>query len=198
MLLYVAGCAWAPVVTSIPRLRVHTTLTNWNTTNWAAIYYADQGFVGTNKFTFAAWNTRVDSLLYTGTVSVAQGPFSISAKTLAPTSYPATWSAPFTVLPTLSNVVGTVTFDWDFGDASPHSTNQYATHAYAGAGNYPWSVVSRLLTNGVSARTSTNSGTIAIGPPASLLASSAGNSVVLSWPKTTADARFDHTDTLHG
>ncbi len=168
-------------------------VTNWNTTNWAAIYYPNQGFVGTNKFTFAAWNSFVDSALYTGTVAVAQGPFSISAQTLVPPSYPATWSAPFTVLPTLSNVVGTVTFDWNFGDASSHSTNQYATHAYASAGNYPWSVVSRLLTNGVSARTITNSGTVVIGPPASLLASGAGNSVVLSWPKTTADALLEQS-----
>lgn len=168
-------------------------MTNWNTTNWAAIYHADQGFVGTNKFTFAAWNSRVDSLLYTGTVSVAQGPFSISANALVPLSYPAQWSAPFSILPTPSNVVGTVTFDWDFGDASPHSTNQYATHAYALAGNYPWSVISRLLTNGVTARTTTNSGTIVVGPPVTLLASGAGNSVVLSWPKTTADALLEQS-----
>jgi hypothetical protein len=171
-------------------------MTNWSTTNWAAIYYPDPGFVGTNKFTFAAWNTRVDSLLYTGTVSVAQGPFSISTKTLVPPSYPANWSAPFTAQPTLSNIVGTVTFDWSFGDASPHDTNQYATHAYASAGSYPWSVVSRLLTNGVSARTTTISGTILIGPPVNLTAQVAGGSVVLSWPNTTADALLEQTSVL--
>jgi hypothetical protein len=38
--------------------------------------------------------------------------FGITAKTLVPSSYPATWSAPFAVLPTLSNVVGTLAFDW--------------------------------------------------------------------------------------
>jgi len=159
-------------------------ITNWNKTNWTAIYIPDPGFVGTNTFTFAAWNTYVDSALYTGTIVVTQGVFAISAKTLVPTNYPATWSAPFTVLPTLSNVVGTVTFDWNFGDASSHSTNQYATHAYASAGSYPWSVISRLLTNGVSVRTTTNSGTIVIGPPVTLLASGAGSSIVLSWPQT--------------
>jgi len=161
-------------------------ITNWNKTNWAAIYNPNPGFVGTNTFTFAAWNTYVDSALYTGTIIVTQGVFSISAKTLVPPSYPATWSAPFTVLPTLTNVVGTVTFDWDFGDASAHSTNQYSTHAYAVAGNYSWSVISRLLTNGVSAQTTTNSGTIAIGAPVSLLATAVGNSIVLSWPQTAA------------
>jgi len=168
-------------------------ITNWNTTNWAAIYTPDPGFVGTNSFTFAAWNTYVDSALYTATVTVTQGVFSISANTHVPSGYPARWSAPFTVLPILSNVVGTVTFDWDFGDATAHSTNQYATHAYASAGNYPWSVVSQLITNGVSARTATNSGTIVIGPPVSLAANRSGGSVVLTWPHTTADALLEQS-----
>jgi hypothetical protein len=168
-------------------------ITNWNTTNWTAVYIPDPGFVGTNTFTFAAWNTYVDSDLYTGTIAVTQGVFSISAKTLVPPSYPANWSAPFTVLPTPSNVVGAVTFDWNFGDASSHSTNQYATHAYASAGNYPWSVISRLLTNGVSARTTTNSGTIVVGPPVILAASRVGSSVVLSWPQTVADALLEQS-----
>jgi hypothetical protein len=161
-------------------------ITNWNKTNWAAIYNPDPGFVGTNTFTFAAWNTYVDSALYTGTIVVTQGVFSISAKTLVPPSYPSTWSAPFTVLPTLSNVVGTVSYDWNFGDASAHNTNQYATHAYADVGSYPWSVISRLLTNGVSARTTTNSGTIVIAPPVSLVATGNGSNVVLSWPQSAA------------
>jgi hypothetical protein len=168
-------------------------VTNWYVTNWAAIYLPDPGFVGTNQFTFAAWNTYVDSALYTGTIAVTQGLFSISAKALVPPNYPANWSAPFTVLPTLSNVVGTVAFDWNFGDATPHSTNQYATHTYASATNYNWSVVSRLLTNGVSAQTTTNSGTIVIGPQVSLTANRVGGSVVVSWPQTAAAALLEQS-----
>lgn len=71
-------------------------------------------------------------------------------------------------------------FDWDFGDALPHSTNQYPAHAYAVEGNYAWSVISRLSTNGVSIQTTTNAGIIAIGPAVNLAANPAGNSVVLS------------------
>lgn len=167
--------------------------TNGSATNWVATYIPDSGFVGTNTFTFAVWNTYVDSDLYTGTIVVTQGVFSITSKALVPPGYPAKWAAPFAVLPNPSNVVGTVTFDWDFGDATPHSTNQYPAHAYVSAGNYPWSVISRLWTNGVSARTTTNSGVIAIGPPVSLAANRVGGSVVLSWPQTSADALLEQS-----
>ena len=44
-----------------------------------ATYFPDPGFVGTNKFTFAAYDGSKNSNLATGTVAVAQGPFSITA-----------------------------------------------------------------------------------------------------------------------
>jgi len=112
--------------------------------NNVATYFPEAGFIGTDTFTFAAWNGSKNSTLATGTVALVQGPFGLTAKTLVPPGYPAMWAAPFTVLPSLSNIVGTVIFDWDFGDGSMHNTNQYATHAYAAEGNYAWSVVSRL------------------------------------------------------
>jgi hypothetical protein len=164
--------------------------------NNVATYFPEAGFIGTETFTFAAWNGSKNSTLATGTVAVAQGPFAITAKTLVPTSYPATWAVPFAVLPSLSNIVGHVAFDWNFGDASAHSTNQYATHAYANAGNYPWSVISRLLTNGVSIQTTTNTGIIAIGSPASLAANQAGSTVVLSWPQFAGDALLEQSPLL--
>lgn len=144
-----------------------------------------------NTFTFAAWNTNKNSILATGTVAVIQGPFGLTAETLVPPVYPATWAAPFAVLPLLSNIIGTVTFDWEFGDASPHSTNQYPAHAYAIEGNYPWSVISRLSTNDVSVQTTTNSGTIVIGPPVTAVANRVGSSIVLSWPQFAGDALLE-------
>jgi len=164
--------------------------------NNVATYFPEADFVGNDTFTFAAWDGSKNSTLATGTVAVAQGPFGLSAKVLAPTNYPATWAAPFTVLPTLSNVVGTVTFDWDFGDASPHNTNQYTRHAYASTGSHAWSVISRLWTNGVSALTTTNSGTITIGSPVTLSSSVTGHSVTLSWRWTTADALLEESGSL--
>jgi hypothetical protein len=167
-------------------------ITNWNTTNWAAIYYPDAGFVGTNKFTYAAWNGYVDSALCTGTVAVAQGPFSITAKALVPPTYPAGWTAPFGVVPSPSNVVGTLTFDWNFGDGSGHSTNQYAAHGFAQPGSYSWSVVARVQTAVTNAAT-TNSGNIVIGPATALSGTPSNNAIVLAWPQTMADALLEQS-----
>ena len=56
-----------------------------------------------------------------------------------------------------------MTFDWNFGDGSAHSTNQYAAHAYALPGTYNWTVTST-----VSTASTANSGTIVIGSPVQL------------------------------
>jgi PKD repeat protein len=171
-------------------------VTNWNITNWAAIYFADQGFVGTNTFTFDAWNTWVDSALYTGTIVVTQGLSSISAKAQVPPSYPAQWPAPFGVVATLSNLVANITYDWDFGDATSHSTNQNAVHTYAAPGTYTWKVIS--TTQGASPKAATNTASILIGSPVQIAAASSPGLVTLSWARTTADAVLEGTPALGG
>ncbi len=35
-------------------------------------------------------------------------------------------------------------FEWDFGDGSPHATEQNPTHTYAATGTYPWTVVASV------------------------------------------------------
>jgi len=37
---------------------------------------------------------------------------------------------------TVEDSTGTVTYDWDFGDGSPHSTDPNPTHVYQKAGDY--------------------------------------------------------------
>ncbi len=160
--------------------------------NRVATYYPASGFVGSETFTFAAWNGASDSNLGTGTVTVAQGPFSISATAQVPASYPAGWPAPFGVVATLSNISTNITFDWDFGDATAHSTNEYAAHAYASPGTYSWKIISTV--QGPSSKSTTNSGSILVGSPVLLSAANAGNLVTLSWPQTTADALLEGSD----
>jgi PKD repeat protein len=155
-------------------------------TNKVATYYPPAGFVGTETFTFAAWNGASDSNLGTGTVSVAQGPFAITSQAQVPPSYPAGWAAPFGVTATLSNINAAIVYDWDFGDGSAHSTNQYAAHTYTLPGSYNWKI-SSTVTSG-SSKSATSSGTIVIGNPVLLSAAATGTQVILSWPKTTADA----------
>ncbi len=122
---------------------------------------------------------------------MAQGPFSIGAVAHVPPTYPAAWPVAFVVVPTVTNNAAPVTFDWNFGDGSAHSTNQYAAHAYALPGTYNWSVTST-----VSTASTTANGSIVIGNPVQLGIARAGSQVTLSWPNTIADTLLEGTGVL--
>jgi len=162
-----------------------------NTNTHVAIYFPNPGYVGSDRFTFSAYDGAKNSNLATGTVTVAQGPFSLSAAAHVPPTYPAAWPVGFTVVPTPVNNSGAVTFDWDFGDGSAHTTNQYALHAYALPGTYVWRVVSM-----VGAASTTNEGTIIIGNPVKLGLTTVGRQMSFSWPNTTADTLLERSDVL--
>jgi PKD repeat protein len=51
---------------------------------------------------------------------------------------------PFSVTATPSGCTGTPTFEWDFGDASPHSAMQNPMHVYMGPGAYNWTLAASL------------------------------------------------------
>ena len=163
--------------------------------NNVATYFPEAGFVGTDIFTFAAWDGSKNSTLATGTVAVAQGPFSISAKALVPPTSSATWAAPFTAVTTPLNVNATPTYDWDFGDGSAHSTNRYATHAYATAGKFTWSLSASVESGGTVATTNVT-GTINISGPITVAAQSSSNSLLLQWPQTSGDALLEETPAI--
>jgi hypothetical protein len=164
-------------------------------TNNLATYFPDQGFVGSDKFTFAAYNGSKNSNLATGTVAVVQGVFLITAQAHVPTNYPADWPAPFSVIATASNVVGAITYDWNFGDGTPHATNQYPAHAYSASGDYNWLVIARVQ-SGTASATVTNSGAIHIASPILVSAAGAGGTITISWPQSLADAVLEESDRL--
>jgi len=159
--------------------------------NSVATYFPNPGFVGSDPFTFAAYDGAKNSNLGTGTVAVAQGAIGISAIAHVPPSYPANWPAAFAVVPTVANSSAPVTFLWSFGDGTATSTNQFAQHAYAAPGNYPWTIISTL-----SSAKATNSGSILIGNPLALGINPSGNSISLQWPNTLADVVLEETDAL--
>ncbi|NOS70322.1 MAG: hypothetical protein HOP33_10370 [Verrucomicrobia bacterium] len=164
-------------------------------TNNVATYFPEAGFVGTDTFTFAAWNGSKNSTLATGTVAVAQGPFSVVAKAFVPASYPAQWAVPFTVVATPVNVNATPTYDWNFGDGSTHNTNQYAMHPYAAPGIYNWSLAASVQ-NGAIIATTNITGTIIIGAPLSLAATASGGFISLSWPLVTPDVLVEESPSV--
>ena len=159
--------------------------------NSVATYFPNPGYVGADTFTFAAYNGQKNSNPGTGTVSVAQGPFAITAAGYVPPSYPAGWPAPFAAVPAVSNNVAPVTYDWNFGDGMPHGTNQYATHTYPFSGIYLWTVVATISGN-----SSVDAGLIVVGNPMRLNLVRAGNSMTVSWPNTIIDTLLEENGSL--
>ena len=102
-----------------------------------ATYFSNPGFVGTDSSPSPRYDGSKNSNLATGTVTVAQGPFSLGVAAHAPPSWPAGWPVAFTAFPTITNNTTLVTFDWNFGDGSAHGTSQDAAHAYAVPNTYP-------------------------------------------------------------
>lgn len=157
-------------------------------------YFANPGFVGSDTFTYAAWDTSKNSLLATGTVTVVPGPYSMSLAANVPTNSPAGWPVTFAVVTTLTNYSGTVVYRWNFGDGSS-STNQFPTHTFIAAGNYQWSVVATAGSASASAN-----GNISISAPVNLSVTSAfsGGSGQLSVnvPSGPANTVLEESPTL--
>ncbi len=156
--------------------------------NAVATYFPDPGFVGTDRFTFAAWDGGKNSALATGTVVVAEGPYSIAVHALVPPDYPAGWPAAFTAVAAPSNTMASVSYSWNFGDGSPLNTNRYATHVYSVPGTYPWSLLVRAGTATASA-----SGSIVVGAPIQLGILGQPVGATILWPRSAADAVLERT-----
>lgn len=163
--------------------------------NNIATYFPEAGIVGTETFTYAAYDGSKNSLLATGTISVAQGPFSLTCTTHAPTNWPAGWPVPFSITPELSNAIGNITYDWNFGDSSPHDTNRFPTHTFA-SGFYHWQVIATLTIAAGTAQ-ATNEGDILITAPVLVSAMRAATNVNLSWPALPGDALLEESPSLN-
>lgn len=160
-------------------------------TNKVLTYFPDAGFAGSDSFTYAAYDGAKNSTLATGVVAVVQGPVAITAVGFVPPSYPAGWPVSFAVVPTVSNSVAPVTFDWDFDDGTPHSTNQFPTHVYQAPGLYLWTVAAT-----VAGKSAADAGFIIVGDPLQMNVTQAGGAITLKWPDTLADTILEATDTL--
>jgi hypothetical protein len=162
-----------------------------DTNTATATYFPNPGFVGTDTFTFAAYDGSKNSNLATGTVAVAQGPSSIGVAAHVPPGYASGWPIAFAAFPSVTNSSALVTYDWNFGDATPHGTGQYATHNYAASGTYAWTVVAS-----VPGATATASGSIVIGGPVRLNISRGGGLATVSWPNNTPATVLETTSGL--
>lgn len=159
--------------------------------NTVLTYFPNPGFVGTDTFTYAAWDGSKNSDLVTGAVTVTQGPFSLGVTARVPPSYPAWWQVAFNTIPVMTNTALPVSFSWDFGDGTTPSTNQFPAHAYATPGRYQWMVLAN-----VSGATATAKGTIVIGDPVTLGIADSGGSPPLFWTNSTADTLLEASSSL--
>jgi len=161
-------------------------------TNQVLTYFPDAGFVGTDTFTYAAYDGSKDSSLATGTVTVAQGPIAISLTTLVPNNAAAGWPVALSALATPVNTSATVSYQWTFGDGSALSTNQFAQHVYAAPGFYSWRVVAT-----VGAASATYTGNLLVTGPVNLTIGPVTSSALsLTWPQTWADVVVEQSDLL--
>jgi PKD repeat protein len=142
--------------------------------------------VGLDAFTFAAYDGSKNSSLATGSVTVVQGSYSLTAVAQVPPAYPAGWPAPFAIVATPINTAASVAYDWDFGDGSVHSVSPFAAHAYTSAGPYHWRVTASVG----SASFSTN-GTISISAPVLLASTYSGAQITVAWPRSQAETLLE-------
>ncbi|WP_372806936.1 PKD domain-containing protein, partial [Pontiella sp.] len=119
--------------------------------------YPFLNFMGTDLFTFAAWDGKKDSNLATVTVTVGEGARVLVCESLVPAQAASRTALPFWAFAAVSNCVAEITYAWRFGDGGD-STNALAQHAYGKNGSYPWTIVASA--GGLSV---TNSGVIAVG-----------------------------------
>lgn len=83
----------------------------------------------------------------------------------------------FTASAAPTHCTGTVTYEWDFGDGSPHTSGPSATHTYAEAGTYLWSVTASM-------------GSIAVSKTGTVVVSDVPPPVVTSMRKVSPPFRF--------
>jgi hypothetical protein len=156
-------------------------------TNATSIYFPEPGFVGPDAFTFTAFDGTSEGNLATGAVSVAQGPFGVTARSFVPATYPLNWAVPLGVVAAPVNVVATPQFLWDFGDGAPAATNQFTSHAYTNTGIFHWTVIA-MVPSGLSQASVTNTGQITIQAPEPLQITRGPGAFILSWPNYGGDA----------
>ena len=124
----------------------------------SATYFPDVNFTGGDAFTFAAWDGKINSNLASGSVSVQAPVCTVNCSATVPASAAAGSAVAFQASASLSTgCTSAPSYDWDFGDGSPHGTTANQTHTYGAAGTYAWKLV--VSANGASCA---RSGTITI------------------------------------
>jgi hypothetical protein len=159
-----------------------------------ATYFPDPVFVGSDSFTYAAWDGSANSMLGTVALTTTSGQCLLGASVLVPAAAFPKSLVPFSALATLGECSSAISYDWDFGDGSPHGSATNVSHIYTNAADYTWKLTvaangTNQIVTGVLAISPT------LGPPLTLTVTPQAWSLNLAWPadaipttlETTAD-----------
>ena|GEM_PF-4152909 len=95
---------------------------------------------GTFTWTFKA-SSGSESCTKTGSITVStELPCTLECTAVPPTNPVSCTPVSFQATATSSGCTGTVSYDWDFGDGTPHSSEQNPSHKYADAGAFTWTL----------------------------------------------------------
>jgi len=164
-------------------------------TSNVATFFPAPGFVGSDSFTYAAWDGSTDSNLGTVGLTVTPGQCALAVSTLVPTADFPNVAVPFRAAGLLSQCAGAISYDWDFGDGTAHGSGTNVGHVYPVAGDYTWKLTATAA--GVS-QTATNIITISptLGPPLILTLTWLGWQVEVSWPYDPIPTSLETTTDL--
>jgi len=93
-----------------------------------------------------------------GSIVITAG-CSLSSIATVPSTATVGVSVQFSLAVTAQGCSGTIAYDWNFGDGTPHGTIRTPTHIYSVAGTYTWAV-----TASADGRTTSQSGSIIVSP----------------------------------
>ncbi len=123
-----------------------------------AVYFPFAGFSGVDTFTYAAWDGSIESNLATVSVTVGTGTgCSVTSTASAPSTAAVGASVQFSTTVTAQGCSGTIAYDWNFGDGTPHGTTSSVVHTYASAGTFQWT-----MTASVGGQSTSRTGSIVI------------------------------------
>lgn len=163
--------------------------------NRVATYHPDPGYVGADRFTFAAWDGSTDSNLGTVEVTVTPGDCQLTLTAVAPAEVQAGVPVPFRARATLAGCDQAVTFEWTWDDGQSASLSSEACRSFATAGNIAWQV---LATAGTATQTLSGVLTVKASPvvPVPLRLTRTGADVLIAWPATAVGYVLETTPQL--
>jgi hypothetical protein len=147
----------------------------------SASYFPDPDFIGLDSFSYSALDGETDSNLARVGLTVEPGDCELTSRPYAPRAAFPNRDVPFRANANLLRCDGAIQFEWDFGDGSPRLTAGDVCHAFAGEGDYLWTLTVTgaglsFSTNGVVTISST------LGPPLLLSIENWFFQMNLSWP----------------